>query len=165
MDYFKKYSPFVNLLLLFIIVNVVLRIVLLFHPITQSSFGILEIVKIFGFGLLSDFFVFVVASAFLWLYLLFLSNSKYEKPWGYVIFGSLLSLLIYVSFFNTILNEYGGSLPEVGIIFIALKTFLFGLLLFLPNYRKQMRLVLYCIAIFIFVFICLFKSCNGNIFC
>ena len=153
MDYFKKYSPFVNLLLLFIIVNVVLRIVLLFHPITQSSFGILEIVKIFGFGLLSDVFVFVVASAFLWLYLLFLSNSKYEKPWGYVIFGSLLSLLIYVSFFNTILNEYGGSLPEVGISFIALKTFLFGLLLFLPNYRKQIRLVLYCIAIFIFVLV------------
>ena len=153
MDYFKKYSPFVNLLLLFIIVNVVLRIVLLFHPITQSSFEILEIVKIFGFGLLSDVFVFVVASAFLWLYLLFLSNSKYEKPWGYVIFGSLLSLLIYVSFFNTILNEYGGSLPEVGISFIALKTFLFGLLLFLPNYRKQIRLVLYCIAIFIFVLV------------
>ena len=153
MDYFKKYSPFVNLLLLFIIVNVVLRIVLLFHPITQSSFGILEIVKIFGFGLLSDVFVFVVASAFLWLYLLFLSNSKYEKPWGYVIFGSLLSLLIYVSFFNTILNEYGGSLPEVGISFIALKTFLFGLLFFLPNYRKQIRLVLYYIAIFIFVLV------------
>jgi phosphoglycerol transferase MdoB-like AlkP superfamily enzyme len=153
MDYFKKYSPFVNLLLLFIIVNVVLRIVLLFHPITQSSFGILEIVKIFGFGFLSDVFVFVVASAFLWLYLLFFSNSKYEKPWGYVIFGSLLSLLIYVSFFNTILNEYGGSLPEVGISFIALKTFLFGLLLFLPNYRKEIRLVLYCIAIFIFVLV------------
>ena len=153
MDYFKKYSPFVNLLLLFIIVNVVLRIVLLFHPITQSSFGILEIVKIFGFGLLSDVFVFVVASAFLWLYLLFLSNSKYETPWGYVIFGSLLSLLIYVSFFNTILNEYGGSLPEVGISFIALKTFLFGLLFFLPNYRKQIRLVLYYIAIFIFVLV------------
>jgi phosphoglycerol transferase MdoB-like AlkP superfamily enzyme len=153
MNYFKKFSPFVNLLLLFIIVNVVLRIVLLFHPITQSSFGILEIVKIFGFGLLSDVFVFVVASAFLWLYLLFLSNSKYEKPWGYVIFGSLLSLLIYVSFFNTILNEYGGSLPEIGISFIALKTFLFGLLLFLPNYRKQIRLVLYCIAIFIFVLV------------
>ena len=153
MDYFKKYSPFVNLLLLFIIINVVLRIVLLFHPITQSSFGILEIVEIFGFGLLSDVFVFVVASAFLWLYLLFLSNSKYEKPWSYVIFGSLLSLLIYVSFFNTILNEYGGSLPEVGISFIALKTFLFGLLLFLPNYRKQIRLVLYCVAIFIFVLV------------
>ena len=153
MNYFKRTSPFINLLLLFIFINILLRIVLLFHPVTQSSFGILEIVKIFGFGLLSDLFVFVVASALLWLYLLFLSNSKYDKPWGYIIFGCLLSLLIYVSFFNTILNEYGGSLPEIGISFIALKTSFFGLLLFLPKYRKQIRLVLYCIAIFIFVLV------------
>ncbi|QBZ98453.1 LTA synthase family protein [Flavobacterium sangjuense] len=153
MSFFKKHSPFINLLIFFLVVNVILRIVLLFHPITQSTFGVFEIIKIFSFGLLSDLFVFIVASAFLWLYLLFLSNSKYEKPWGYIIFACLLSLLIYVSFFNTILNEYGGSLPEIGISFIALKTFFFGLLLFLPKYRKQIRMVLYSIAIFIFVLV------------
>ena len=153
MNYFKKFSPFINLLVLFIVVNIILRIVLLFHPITQSSFGFLEVIKMFSFGLLSDVFVFVIASAFLWLYLLFLSDSKYEKPWGYIIFGCLLLLLIYVSFGNTILNEYGGSLPEIGISFIALKTIFFGLLLFLPKYRKQIRLILYTIAIFIFVLI------------
>ena len=153
MNYFKKYSPFVNLLVLFVFINIILRIVLLFHPITQSSFTFTEIIKIFCFGLLSDVLIFMVASAFLWLYLLFLSDGKYYKPSGYIIFGGLLSLLIYVSFFNTILNEYGGSLPEIGISFIALKTFFFGLLLFLPKYRKQIRLVLYSIAIFIFVLV------------
>jgi phosphoglycerol transferase MdoB-like AlkP superfamily enzyme len=153
MSFFKKYSPFINLLLFFLFVNFVLRIVLLFHPITQSTFGVFETIKIFSFGFFSDLFVFTVASALLWLYLLFLSNSKYEKPWGYIIFGCLLSLLVYVSFFNTILNEYGGSLPEIGISFIALKTFFFGLLLFLPKYRKQIRLVLYSITIFIFVLV------------
>ena len=130
MKFFKKLSPFYNLALLYIIVSVISRIILLFHPITQSSFGFLETIKIFGFGLLSDIFVFVVASFFLWLYLMFLSNSKYLKPYGYVIFGLLVSLLIYVSFFNTILNEYGGVLPEIGMYFIALKTSLFGLMLF-----------------------------------
>ena len=153
MHYFKKYSPFINLLLLFIIVNIILRIVLLFHPITQSRFGISEIVSIFSFGLLTDIFVFIVASAFLWLYLLFLSNSKYDKPWGYIIFGLFVSLLLYVSFGNTILNEYGGSLPEVAVSFIALKTILFGLLLFLPKYRKQLRMALFSVAIFIFVLV------------
>lgn len=153
MKYFKKYSPFVNLLLLFIFVNIVLRVVLIFHPITQSSFSFLETCKIFGFGLVSDVFVFLVASAFLWLYLLFLSNSKYDKPWGYIIFGLLCSLLLYVTFGNTILNEYGGSLPEIGISFIAIKTILFGLLLFLPKYRKQLRYILYFMAIFIFVLV------------
>lgn len=164
MSYFKKHSPFINLLVLFIFVNIILRIVLLFHPITQSSFGILEIIKIFGFGLLSDVFVFVIASAFLWLYLLFLSNSKYEKPWGYIIFGLLVALLLYVSFGNTILNEYGGSLPEIGITFIAIKTIFFGLLLFLPKYRKQIRFILYCLAIFIFVLIIVQNSISEFFF-
>ncbi len=153
MIYFKKQSPFITLLLLYIVVNIALRVVLLFHPITQSSFGLIEIMKIFCFGFLSDVFVFVIVSVFLWLYFLFLSNSKYEKPWGYFIFGCFLVLLIYVSFFNTILNEYGGSLPEIGISFIAIKTILFGLLLFIPKYRKQIRMVLYAIAIFIFVLV------------
>lgn len=153
MNYFKKYSPFVTLLSLFILVNVLLRIVLLFHPITQSSFSISELLKIFFLGFFSDVFVFIIGAAFLWLYLLFLSDTKYHKPWGYIIFFGLLALLLYVSFFNTILNEYGGSLPEVGISFIAVKTICFGLLLFLPQYRKTLRLILFSIAIFIFVLV------------
>jgi phosphoglycerol transferase MdoB-like AlkP superfamily enzyme len=153
MSFFKKSSPFINLLFLFLFVNFLLRIVLLFHPITQSSFGIVEILKIVSLGCLSDIFVFIVGSSFLWLYLLFLSNEKYQKPWGYIIFSGMLLLLFYVSFCNTILNEYGGSLPEIGIGFIALKTFLFGLLLFLPQYRKTLRKLLFSITIFIFVLV------------
>ena len=151
MDFLKKYSPFYYLTLFYIITSFLLRIVLIFHPITQTNFGAIEILKIFSFGILSDFFVFVVASVFLWVYLLFLSNLKYIKPWGYIIFGLLISILIYVSFFNTILNEYGGSAPEIGISFIAIKTILFCLLLFLPKYRKQIRLVLFSFTIFLFV--------------
>jgi len=153
MQLFKRSAPFCNLLLLYILLSIILRLVLLFHPITQTTFKWYEILKIFTFGVISDLFVFVVASLLLWVYSLFLSNSKYNKPWGYIIFGLLLSLLIYVSFFNTILDEYGGSLPEIAIGFIGLKTILFGLLLFLPRWRKQIRLVLYSITIFIFVLV------------
>jgi phosphoglycerol transferase MdoB-like AlkP superfamily enzyme len=85
--------------------------------------------------------------------LLFLSNTKFNNPSGYIIFGALVALLLYVSFGNTILNEYGGSLPEIGISFIALKTFLFGLLLFLPQYRKNIRKALFSLTLFIFVLI------------
>jgi len=128
-----------------------LRIVLLFHPITQASFSGIDLVKAFFLGLISDFFVFIVASGFLWLYLIFISNSKYTKPYGYILFGLLLALLIYVSFFNTILNEYGGALPEVGIIFIGIKTVLFGLLLFLPKHRNKIRFWLFSFVIFLYV--------------
>jgi phosphoglycerol transferase MdoB-like AlkP superfamily enzyme len=153
MQLFKKSSPFVNLGILFLVTNLILRIVLICHPITQSSFSVVEIFKIFFLGFLSDSFIFVIGSAFLWLYLLFLSNTKFNKPAGYSIFGALVILLLYVSFGNTILNEYGGSLPEIGISFIALKTFLFGLLLFLPQYRKNIRKALFAVTIFIFVLI------------
>jgi phosphoglycerol transferase MdoB-like AlkP superfamily enzyme len=61
--------------------------------------------------------------------------------------------LIYVKFFNTILNEYGGVLPEIGFALIAIKTTLFGLLLFLPNYRDTIRYWLFSFVIFLFVVI------------
>jgi phosphoglycerol transferase MdoB-like AlkP superfamily enzyme len=149
MKIYNNIITYYTLLKLYLIITLVLRVVLLFHPITSSSFGWLELSKIFITGVISDFFVFIVSSAFLWLYLLFLSNTKYEKPWGYIIFGCLSILLIYVSFFNTLLNEYGGALPEIGISFIALKTILFGFMLFLPKYRNKIRLVLFSIAVFI----------------
>ena len=155
MKFLRKTSPFYTLALFYIIVSFILRIILLFHPITQTSFVFIDTIKIFVLGLLSDFFVFVIASAFLWLYLIFISNSKYLKPYGFIIFGLLVSLLIYVKFFNTILNEYGGVLPEIGFTFIAIKTTLFGLLLFLPKYRDTIRYWLFSFVIFLFVVILL----------
>jgi phosphoglycerol transferase MdoB-like AlkP superfamily enzyme len=153
----KKFSPFYNLAIFYIIVSFILRIALLFHPITQSSISFIESLKILSFGLVSDFFVFTIASVLLWLYLIFLSNEKYLKPYGYIIFGLLLSLLLYVLFFNTILNEYGGSAPEIGISFITLKTLLFGLLLFLPTYRNKIRFWLFALVIFIYV-VCILQN-------
>ena len=95
---------------------------------------------------------------------MFLSNSKFSKPWGYLIFGLLLSLLIYVSFFNTILNEYGGALPQIGISFIALKTVLFGLMLFIPKYRGKIRLALFTLTIFIFVLLIIHNAVSEYFF-
>ncbi|MBS7786884.1 sulfatase-like hydrolase/transferase [Flavobacterium sp. CYK-55] len=151
MTFSKKLSPFYNLAVFYLVVSLVLRLVLLFHPITQSSFSFFDTLKIFSLGLVSDFFVFAVASFFLWLYLIFISDSKYLKPYGYIIFGLLVALLMYVYFGNTILNEYGGSLPEIGISFIAIKTVLFGLLLFLPKHRKTIRFWLFAFVMFLYV--------------
>lgn len=151
MSFLKKLSPFYNLAIFYILLSFVLRIVLLFHPITQSSFSFIDSLKIFSLGFFSDIFVFIVATAFLWLYLIFLSDNKYLKPFGYIIFGILVSLFIYVLFFNTLLNDYGGVAPEIGRTFIGIKTILFGLLLFLPKYRSKIRFWLFTMVIFIFV--------------
>lgn len=151
MNLLKKFSPFYNLALFYILVSFVLRIVLVFHPITQTSFVFIDSLKIFSIGLISDTFVFVIASAFLWLYLIFISNSKYYKPYGYIIFGLFVALLLYIASGKTILNEYGGALPKIGMIFVGLKTFLFGLLLFLPKHRDKIRFWLFTFVMFLYV--------------
>ncbi|MFT7251612.1 MAG: phosphoglycerol transferase MdoB-like AlkP superfamily enzyme [Flavobacterium sp.] len=153
MNFSKQIAPFKNLALFFLLVGFLLRIVLLFHPITQSHFGFVAILKIFFLGFLSDILIFIVASAFLWLYLIFLSDSKFNKPWGYVLFGAYLTLLIYILSGKTILHEYGGVLPALGIGFVGIKTLLIGLLMFFPKQRKNIRLAVFSFTIFIFVLI------------
>ena len=98
MQLFQKKSPFYILALFYIIISFITRLILLIHPITLTEFSLLDILKIFSLGLISDAFVFVVASLLLLIYLLFLSNSKYNKPYGYIFFGGLVLLLIYVLF-------------------------------------------------------------------
>jgi phosphoglycerol transferase MdoB-like AlkP superfamily enzyme len=163
-DFLKKYAVFYNLGLFYILCNFIIRILLIFNPITQTSFEYTTIIKIFAFGFLSDLLVFIILSSFLWLYLVFISNSKYYNPYGYILFVLFVSLLLYVSFSNTILNEYGGALPEIGIAFIAIKTTLFGLLLFLPNYRDKIRIWLFSFVIFIYVIAILQNSISEYLF-
>lgn len=164
MQLLKKFSPFYNLTLFYISVSLILRVVLLFHPITQSTFVFTDTIKIFLYGIISDFFVFTVLSGLLWIYLIFISNSKYYKPTGYIIFGLFVALFLYVAFGNTILNEYGGALPKIGMIFIGLKTLLFGLLLFLPKFRSKIRFWLFSFVMFLFVVLILQNAISEYFF-
>ncbi|WP_353168617.1 sulfatase-like hydrolase/transferase [Flavobacterium sp.] len=147
----KHHLVYTNIAIFYLIVSFLTRLVLLFHPITQSKFSVLEISKIFGLGLISDLFIFVFVGAILWLYLLFLSNSKFNKPYGYIILGVFIALLAYIISGKSILSEYGGVLPEIGIAFVSLKTIFFAALLLTEQYRKQIRLALFSLTIFLFV--------------
>ncbi|WP_310297929.1 sulfatase-like hydrolase/transferase [Flavobacterium aquidurense] len=155
MAFYKKLAPFYNLALFYFTISFLLRIVLFFHPITQSSFTILQSLKIFSLGLISDFFVFVIASVFLWLYLIFVSNSKYNKPSGFIILGGFVALFIYVASGKSIFDEYGGALPRIVLIFIGIKTALFAALLFLPKWRDKIRFWLFAFVIFLYVLLIL----------
>ncbi len=163
-DMNKYLAPFKNLLFFYIILNFIVRIILLFHPITQSRFSFLSLLKIFFFGTISDVLVFIIASIFLWMYLLFLSNSKFKKPWGYIIFSCYVVLLLYILSGKSILHEYGGVLPELGILFVGLKTLLFGLLLFLPRYRKTIRYVVFSFTLFLFILLILLNAVSEFFF-
>ncbi len=164
MIFYKKLSPFYNLAVFYFIISFLLRIVLFFHPITQSSFSFIESLKIFSLGLLSDFFVFVIASVFLWLYLIFISNSKYNKPSGYIILGAFIILFLYVASGKSILDEYGGALPRIVLIFIGIKTILFAILLFVPKLRNKIRFWLFASAIFLYVLLILQNAISEYFF-
>ncbi|OUL62645.1 LTA synthase family protein [Flavobacterium sp. AJR] len=164
MSLYKKLAPFYYLSFFYLLVSFVLRLVLFFHPITETSFSFIDTIKIFGLGFLSDVFVFIIASIFLGLYLIFISNTKYSKPRGYIVFGVLVAMTLYVASGKSILNEYGGALPKIALIFITIKTILFGVFLFLPNYRSKMRFWLYSFVIFLYVLLILQNGISEYLF-
>ena len=161
----SKLKPFFYLGIFYIILSLILRIIFIFHPITTASFGILESLKILSVGLVTDIFVFILASSFLAVYFLFLSNSKYKKPYGYLIFGVLVLAFIYTAFVpGNVFKQYGGSFPEVAIAFVGLKTLLFGLMLFLPTQRIRIRNILYFITLFLYVLLIIFNAVSEYFF-
>ncbi len=158
------YSPFKYLIGIYLLINFVLRIVLINHPITTSTFGIGELMSIFLIGAIRDIAIFVIAYILFWVYFIFLSDDKYKKPYGYITFGLLVALWAWVTFGKTILNEYGGVLPEIGITFLSIKTTMYGLCLFFPQHRTTIRKINYTLVIFLFVLILIQNSVSEFFF-
>jgi hypothetical protein len=76
-------------------------------------------------------------------------KREYLKPYGYIIFGLFVALFLYIASGKSILNEYGGALPKIGLAFVGIKL-LFGLLLFYQN-RDKIRYWLFAFVMFLFV--------------
>ena len=161
----QKLKPFFYIGGLYILVSFILRIVFIFHPITTASFSFIETLKVLFIGGLSDVFIIILASSFLALYFLSLSNAKYDKPYGVLIFSLMLLLVLYTAFVpNNIFSQYGGSVQDIALIFFGLKTFCFGVMLFLPKYRVQVRNVLYFITLFIYSLSIIFNAVSEYFF-
>lgn len=163
--YLQKIKPFLTLGIFYLIVSFLLRLVFVFHPITTDHFSIGDILKVASIGLVNDIFVFTLASSFLALYFLFLSNGKYENPYGKIILGLFVLSFLYVWLTpNNIFKQYGGSVIEIVLIFLGLKTILFALMLFLPKNRLKIRNSLYFITLFIYVLLIIFNAVSEYFF-
>ena len=161
----QKIKPFLYLGSFYLAISLILRIIFIFHPITASSFSVFESLKIIFVGLITDIFVFTLSSSILAIYFLFLSNSKYQKPFGLIIFGLFLLAFIYTAFVpGNIFKQYGGSFPEIAISFVGLKTLLFGLMLFLSKKRIKIRNVLYFVTLFLYVLLIIFNAVSEYFF-
>ncbi|KXH83201.1 sulfatase [Chryseobacterium kwangjuense] len=160
-----KIKPFLYLGIFYLIISLIIRIIFLLHPITTASFGFLEIIKVLSIGLLNDFFVFTIAGSLLAVYFLFLSDCKYNKPYGYIIFGALVLFFLYILLIpNNIFDQYGGSVTEIALAFVGIKTIFFGLMLFIPSKRIKIRNTLYFITLLLYVLLIIFNAVSEYFF-
>ena len=161
----SKLKPYLYLGLFYGLVSFIVRIIFIFHPITAVKFSFVESLKLLFIGAITDVFVFILASSIFALYSLFLSDSKYKKPYGYIIFGLLVAAFLYTAAVpGNIFKQYGGSFPEVAMGFIGLKTLLFGSMLFSPTKRIKIRNFLYFIVVFLYVLLIIFNGVSEYFF-
>lgn len=163
--YLQKVKPFLYLGIFYLIVSFLLRLVFLFHPITTADFSFAEILKVTSLGLVNDILVFTIASSFLALYFLFLSNGKYQKPYGQIILGVLVLAFIYIlATPNNIFKQYGGGVVKIALAFLGLKILFFALMLFLPKQRLKIRNSLYFTTLFLYVLLIIFNAVSEYFF-
>ena len=163
--YLQKVNPFLYLGIFYLIVSFLLRLVFVFHPITTADFSFAEILKVTSLGLVNDILVFTIASSFLALYFLFLSNGKYQKPYGQIILGVLVLAFIYIlATPNNIFKQYGGGVVKIVLAFLGLKILFFALMLFLPKQRLKIRNSLYFTTLFLYVLLIIFNAVSEYFF-
>ena len=163
--YLQKVKPFLYLGIFYLILSFLLRLVFVFHPITTADFSFAEILKVTSLGLVNDILVFTIASSFLALYFLFLSNGKYQNPYGQIILGVLVLAFIYIlATPNNIFKQYGGGVVKIVLAFLGLKILFFALMLFLPKQRLKIRNSLYFITLFLYVLLIIFNAVSEYFF-
>lgn len=163
--FLQKIKPFLYLGIFYLAISLLVRMIFIFHPITTVNFDVMDVVKILIIGILNDILVFILTCHFLAMYFLFLSNSKYQKPYGHIILGLLAILFLYVLLIpDNIFKQYGGSAVEIALAFIGLKIILFSLMLFLPEKRLKIRNTLYFITIFLYVLLIVFNAVSEYFF-
>lgn len=143
---------YLKLAALAIVAGTLLRIVLLFNEQTSDlNFTFAEWLRVFLLGAVNDLCALTVGFAFLWLFMMSVSESKYRKPWGYILLGILVAAFIYVTFFNTVFDEYGSVVPLIASILTGYWALSFALRLLFKGFRNRWTTVWFCILVTCYV--------------
>ena len=156
---------YLKLSLLTIAVGFLLRIVLLFNEQTTDlgfSFG--EWLQVFLLGAVNDLCAATIGFVFLWLFSMSVSETKYGKPWGYIILGILVAAFCYVTFCNTIFDEYGSVAPQIASAVLGYWAGTFALRLFFKGFRSYWTTVWFALIITLYVGAILFNGLSEYFF-
>ena len=138
-DWFSFFAP--RFLALGLILGFIIRVVLIFHPLTVVDWGFGTWVKIFVLGLLNDIAFLAIALVPAFIFYTFLTDDKYRRPFGLIFWGLFSLLTLYVIFFNDITDEYGGPLPRIANALLAFLAICLTIKMFVPSVRKKWRTV------------------------
>lgn len=137
---------YLKLAALAVAVGTLTRIVLIFNPqTTDLGFTAVEWLEIFLLGAVNDLCAITLGFVFMLLFMASVSDSKYRKPYGYVILGLLAAAFVYVTCFNTIFHEYGSVAPAVAAGIIGFCAAEFALKLFVKRVRTTWTFVWFSI--------------------
>ena len=138
-DWFSFFAP--RFLALGLILGFIIRVVLIFHPLTVVDWGFGTWIKIFALGLLNDIAFLAIALVPAFIFYTFLTDDKYRRPFGLIFWGLFSLLTLYVIFFNDITDEYGGPLPRIANALLAFLAICLTIKMFVPSVRKKWRTV------------------------
>lgn len=150
-NYIKYIRPFLYVAGFYLLVNTLLRLLLLSDGQIRATFHWADYLRSVLGGLLPNLMVFFVLAIPLWLHLLFLSDSKFRRPYGQVIVGLLALLIGYLLLTRNIVKAYGSVLLDIVVLFLSIKLFLNAWMLWKPKYRLITRRWLYGITLFIYI--------------
>ena len=143
---------YLKISLLTIAVGFLLRIVLLFNgQTTDLGFTFGEWCEIYLLGAVNDLCAATIGFVFLWLFSMSVSETKYRKPWGYIILGILVAAFCYVTFCHTIFDEYGSVAPQVARGILGFWAGTFALRLFFKGFRSYWTTVWFVLIITFYV--------------
>lgn len=136
-DWFLFFAP--RYAVLTVIVGFIIRLILLYMPMTEVTFGALGMIRIFILGALNDLGFSMVALVPAFVIYSCSAECKYSKPYSWILAGVLSALTFYVVLFNDITDEYGSAAPTVANILLSVLLGSFLLKLFIPRIRRSWR--------------------------
>lgn len=161
-DFFSFFAP--RFYVLTLILCFIVRIILLFSPLTEVNFTAGEWLKIFLLGPINDiaFATIALIPALIFYYTLF--DGKYSKPASYIIEGALVAATLYFLLCNDITDEYGGPAPLIVNVLMSLFTICFSIKLFVPSVRKPWKRISVRLMLLLYVCCCIFIAMGEVVF-
>ena len=156
---------YLKISILTIVAGLVLRIVLLFNGQTSDlGFSPGEWCQVFLLGAMNDLCAATIGFGFLWLFMMSVSETKYRKPWSYIILGILAAAFCYVTFCNTIFDEFGSVAPQVASGILGFWAGTFALRLFFRGFRSYWTTVWFALIITLYVGAIVFNAISEYFF-